>query len=143
MKNFLKDFGEIPCFSILVINCKDFKISENKNNFTIPTVIINGMLNLRNAVNEVSIGCVECFSEEDKRSIYNYIKTNQYLGREIRQVHSESVKQINYEKKRAILHNQCPYCKAELILRNGKYGEFWGCSNYPQCKYTRKIGEYK
>ncbi|MCR5002300.1 MAG: topoisomerase DNA-binding C4 zinc finger domain-containing protein [Lachnospiraceae bacterium] len=22
--------------------------------------------------------------------------------------------------------------------RNGKYGSFLGCSNYPKCKYTRK-----
>ena len=23
-----------------------------------------------------------------------------------------------------------------LVLRSGKYGQFYGCSNYPQCKYT-------
>lgn len=32
----------------------------------------------------------------------------------------------------------CPFCGGELILRNGKYGKFYGCSNYPKCKYTRK-----
>ena len=33
----------------------------------------------------------------------------------------------------------CPSCGAEMKLRNGKNGQFWGCSGYPQC---RKILNY-
>lgn len=33
---------------------------------------------------------------------------------------------------------KCPQCSGELVERNGKYGRFWGCSNYPNCKFTRK-----
>jgi len=33
----------------------------------------------------------------------------------------------------------CPECGAKLILRNGKRGEFYGCSGYPKCKYTKNI----
>ena len=35
----------------------------------------------------------------------------------------------------------CPLCGGRLIKRNGKYGEFFGCSNYKDngCKYIRKI----
>lgn len=33
----------------------------------------------------------------------------------------------------------CPRCHERLILRKGKYGEFYGCLNYPKCKYTRDI----
>lgn len=32
----------------------------------------------------------------------------------------------------------CPRCGGELVLRHGKYGEFWGCSNYPKCKFIKK-----
>ena len=35
--------------------------------------------------------------------------------------------------------NICPQCGGSLIKRNGKYGEFLGCSNYPKCKYTKNI----
>jgi DNA polymerase III epsilon subunit family exonuclease len=31
----------------------------------------------------------------------------------------------------------CPRCGGALKLRNGKFGEFWGCSGYPECRYTR------
>lgn len=33
----------------------------------------------------------------------------------------------------------CPQCGAEMIRRKGKYGEFFGCSNFPRCRGTRKI----
>ncbi|MDD3408896.1 MAG: restriction endonuclease [Candidatus Pacebacteria bacterium] len=33
----------------------------------------------------------------------------------------------------------CPRCGGNLILRKGRYGEFYGCSNYPICKYIKKI----
>ena len=50
---------------------------------------------------------------------------------------SEHVKNINYTKQE-ISNNICPRCKGKLILREGKYGEFYGCSNYPNCRFTIK-----
>lgn len=35
----------------------------------------------------------------------------------------------------------CPKCGAEMKLRKGKYGEFYGCSSYPKCKYTNSSME--
>ena len=35
----------------------------------------------------------------------------------------------------------CPACAAgKLSLRLGKFGAFIGCSNYPECKFTRQLG---
>ena len=35
----------------------------------------------------------------------------------------------------------CPGCKnGRLGLRLGKFGAFVGCSNYPECRYTRRLG---
>lgn len=30
----------------------------------------------------------------------------------------------------------CPKCNGELKLRNGKNGAFYGCANYPRCRFT-------
>ncbi len=30
----------------------------------------------------------------------------------------------------------CPQCGGTLVQRNGKYGRFYGCSNYPRCRFT-------
>lgn len=35
----------------------------------------------------------------------------------------------------------CPSCNdGELSLKVGRYGAFVGCSNYPECKFTRQLG---
>lgn len=38
----------------------------------------------------------------------------------------------------------CPRCKKGWLRQvNGKFGPFYGCSEYPTCAYTRKIGAVK
>jgi len=32
----------------------------------------------------------------------------------------------------------CPKCASRMVLRNGRYGPFYGCSKYPYCRGTRK-----
>lgn len=34
--------------------------------------------------------------------------------------------------------NCCPRCGGELVKRKGRYGEFYGCSKFPQCRFTDK-----
>ena len=33
----------------------------------------------------------------------------------------------------------CPRCGGTLKLRNGKFGSFFGCSSYPDCRYTENV----
>jgi len=33
----------------------------------------------------------------------------------------------------------CPKCKGSTTLRQGPYGEFYGCSSFPKCNGTRKV----
>lgn len=33
----------------------------------------------------------------------------------------------------------CPSCGIKMVRRSGPRGEFWGCKNYPGCKYVAKI----
>ena len=45
----------------------------------------------------------------------------------------------NMEKKEPEkIGENCPECGADLVKRNGKFGEFIACSNYPECKYIKK-----
>ena len=43
---------------------------------------------------------------------------------------------FNFEGKKA---GKCPKCGNELIVRNGKYGEFIACISYPECRYNQKL----
>lgn len=33
----------------------------------------------------------------------------------------------------------CPVCGQIMKKRNGRYGEFWGCTGFPLCRHTEKI----
>lgn len=35
----------------------------------------------------------------------------------------------------------CPKCSSLLTKRNGRYGEFYGCSSYPSCKFTCDVND--
>jgi DNA topoisomerase-1 len=37
----------------------------------------------------------------------------------------------------------CPQCGAPLSIRLGRHGRFIGCTKYPECDYTRDLGEGK
>lgn len=49
--------------------------------------------------------------------------------------HIENIK----EMKDNIENNICPRCGASLVERNSKHGIFLGCSNYPNCKFKKKL----
>lgn len=40
--------------------------------------------------------------------------------------------------KEDISNNICPRCGGKLVERQGKYGSFYGCENYPNCKFIKK-----
>ena len=42
------------------------------------------------------------------------------------------------ERKIAKESYKCPKCGGLLMKRNGKYGEFIGCSNFPKCRFIIK-----
>ncbi len=41
------------------------------------------------------------------------------------------------------IQEACPLCGGQLIERNGKFGPFLGCSNFPRCRYTLDITRHK
>lgn len=49
----------------------------------------------------------------------------------------------NHSERQNNLHNtsqiSCDRCGASMILRSGKYGKFYGCSRYPNCRGTKSI----
>lgn len=50
-------------------------------------------------------------------------------------------KEMNTETKKTLDSNvkTCPLCNLSLKKRNGRYGEFWGCTGFPNCRYTENI----
>lgn len=51
---------------------------------------------------------------------------------------SEPEKQENPPEKVDFV---CEECGADMVIRHGRYGNFYACSKYPECKYTRPYGQ--
>ena len=117
-----KNFISIVCFSnqaILNINAKNITQLENINTF------------IKSYTKEVVTN--------NLRDIEHKLKLNNILDKEIRKNHIQNIKNTvkqNNEKEKNMI---CPKCGGNLVERNGKYGEFIGCQNYPKCKYTKNI----
>ena len=67
-----------------------------------------------------------------------------YTADEVHQIADKLVKPSiasSEEKKQHIedIQTKCPFCGGNLVERSGKWGKFYGCSNYPKCKFTKPI----
>ena len=50
--------------------------------------------------------------------------------------HAKNLRTTAREVNATINSGICPKCGGHLVERNGKYGTFYGCSNYPKCRFT-------
>ena len=56
-------------------------------------------------------------------------------SKETRKQHKKNVRSAVEQKNEAVSSGKCPRCGGTLVLRNSKYGPFYGCSNYPSCNF--------
>ena len=135
LQAFLKDFGYVPCFSIVTMVCEDFKISGD---FPQDTALCNSMPSMGRAIRKIAESKPVIWEDAKKQEIYSYIQNHQYSGKAARTEHKEQVIAYKAHLDQQQQEKVCPYCKVALVPRKGKYGEFYGCPNYPKCKYTAK-----
>lgn len=56
--------------------------------------------------------------------------------KEMKKNHIVNIRQKIHQDRISIYNGICPKCGNKLVERKGQYGEFIGCSNYPNCKFT-------
>lgn len=74
-------------------------------------------------------------SVRQMETIYNkllQLKENSSITKE------EHIQNIHREQQ-SIEYGFCPRCGRQLVLRHGKYGDFYGCPNYPKCTFKKNI----
>ena len=52
--------------------------------------------------------------------------------------HVNNIYAYRAEVNHKIASGVCPKCGGVLVKRTGRYGSFYGCSNYPKCRFTAK-----
>jgi len=61
------------------------------------------------------------------------------LKHDKQQKHMITVQQNIIRKEFKVANGVCPSCGGRLMVRQGRYGNFIGCSNYPKCHFTRNM----
>lgn len=77
------------------------------------------------------------FREDELEQIIFRIADFCNTSREARKQHIEQIHTKVYNQKSDIAKGICPKCGGLLVQRKGRYGYFIGCSNYPNCRYTK------
>ena len=85
---------------------------------------------------------LKIISKEEVSKIISLIESGR-LSRSFK-THREHVKHVKNIVKEKEQKNLCPKCGNALVLRVAKRGvdagkQFYGCSNYPKCKYTAQV----
>lgn len=77
-----------------------------------------------------------CIPEEKIPLIVNLLTKYTSYSREEEVAHKREVREIQSRRQERIAAGRCPNCGGDLVERRGTYGTFWGCSNFPKCRYT-------
>ena len=77
-----------------------------------------------------------CLRDDDVQSVLSILEENNVREVVDDKEHVRNVRATVEEKNATISSGICPKCGGRLKKRNGRYGSFYGCSNYPKCKFT-------
>ncbi len=128
LKGLLTNFPNIKYYPIVVFagsaTLKDIQSS-------VPVIY-------ENSLNETIRGqsTEKCLSYSDISKIHEILLSTEITEKGYIKEHIQNVKNNINEQHIKRDNRICPRCNGELKLRNGKYGQFYGCSNYPRCNFT-------
>lgn len=125
-------------------------LSEFRNIKYYPIVVFSGNAELKNVYANVPV----IYRDQLKNTIIGlsnkicltFIQVNEIVekltelniqDRNVKREHLNNVKYQKYKRIKIQRSLKCPKCGGDLVTRNGKYGNFFGCNNYPTCRYTR------
>lgn len=130
LRYLLKCSVDIPFFPIVVFNN-----SANLKVHVCDHVVVNRC----NLVEAITQHCNRIISEDLSRWIVDKIQNNcAFADKEELKKHKNHVRIQQNQTHSDIRDGICPRCGGSLVIRRGRYGTFYGCSNYPKCKFTIK-----
>lgn len=128
LKNVLSEFPNIHYFPIVVFT-GDATLKGIES--TIPVIYSN---RLNSTIKNLS--SEKCLSQTEVEKIKSILESVEITEKMARKEHVKNIKQNIVEKQLKMENLICPRCNGELKLRNGRNGKFYGCSNYPRCRFT-------
>lgn len=125
----LGDYGKLPVFNIVAFSRQG---NIRRVNQSLPVMY------WRQVVPYIKRYTEPLLSDQQVDDIYTKLLASNVTDRKARRAHVKQAKQKRKIRDKAVANGKCPRCGADLVLRKGQYGKFYGCSNYPRCKYILK-----
>jgi predicted RNA-binding Zn-ribbon protein involved in translation (DUF1610 family) len=129
LKSCLREYPNVEYKSIIVFP----RTAEIKVNTSTEVIYSNQLLKTIKNYKDIKL------TETEKEDIYQKIIASNLIETYNRRQHIKSIKQRVNKRESAIAANKCPQCGGDLIMRNGKFGKFLGCTSFPSCKFSRAI----
>ena len=130
LRHLLLNSAEIPIIPIVVFNDEaELKVYIQNHIVVNRYYLTDAIMRYRTAV----------MSEETRQWVIETL--NKHLVYEDKEKKKQHIVNTYIRENRTIsmLNNGvCPECGGQLVQRNGRHGRFFGCSNYPKCRYTIK-----
>lgn len=116
--------------------------------YVIPIVVFTGRADLcgvRSKYDVVDIGSLKGTIMKYREVRYNDSTVNVILDHlvqnNVRELvsnreHVKNVRKAKSHSDNKIASGVCPQCGGQLVRRQGRYGTFVGCSNYPKCRFV-------
>ena len=128
LKHLLKDIGDIPFISIVAFS-RQCRLGVNASS---PVIYWNQIPLIIDRFRDKRL------SHAQITGIHNRLIESNRDSKDERQIHIHNVRTNEQQRNTAVASGKCPRCGGTLILRHGPYGTFYGCSNYPRCRYILK-----
>lgn len=133
VKAILKMEGNFPIIPIVVF-------SDNaKLKITAPNHIVINWSNLRSTIKSFKTPLI---SQEEIPIIVTKLSSSNITTKGSRKKHIQQIETYRKNRESAISKGKCPKCGGNLVEREGEYGKFMGCSNFPKCRFSIKHKAY-
>lgn len=129
LKKVLLDYQYATAYYSIIVFTGSAKL---KNIHTTTPVVYGGEL----VDTILSQSKTHCLSIEQVISIVDRLNEINIPDKEAKRTHVNQTRFRIYEQNRKEESLICPKCGSNLMVRSGRYGVFYGCSNYPKCRYT-------
>ena len=128
LRGMLRNSFDVLFIPIVVFN-NDAELKVHTGNH----IVVN-RCNLKRVISKYK---TPVFNDEQVKWIVRTIQQNHIIAdKKAVKRHKQNAKNRQHRSRSLINQGVCPQCGGQLILRHGRYGSFYGCSNYPKCKFT-------
>ncbi|WP_378186835.1 NERD domain-containing protein [Aquimarina sp. W85] len=129
LKKALSEFNQVQYHSIIVFVGK----GKLKNVYTNTPVIYRSKL-----LRTIKKYTTPNLSIEQVEKIVSRLEEAAIKKKGVSRNHKNYVRKHLITRKKRKKALRCPSCNNKLVVRKGKYGKFYGCTNFPKCRFTMK-----